>query len=62
MFTAAKAIAWFYAEPAQGEAESPLLTIARSMAAVEAEKLTPCVDFKIAAGVFWGITEQQNLM
>lgn len=62
MFTAAKAITWFYTEPAQGEAESPLLMIARGMAAVETEKLTPCTDFKIAAGVFWGITAQQNLM
>lgn len=61
MFTAAKAITWLYTEPAQGEAESPFLMIARGMAAVETESIKPCTGFKIAAGVFWGITEQQNL-
>lgn len=59
--TVAKAVTWWVSEPAVGETESPILMVARGLAAVNPEAVKPCMDMKIIAGAMYGIIEQNNL-
>ena len=64
MFTKiAKMVAWWVAEPSEKETENPIMMVARSLAAVNPDvlEISTCkMDKMIAAGIFWGISEEEN--